>query len=61
MDAERCYRDMTYIVNAVSELNDYIKKNDIYEMGRSMCRLSRACTDLQEKFYREAHPEVVSI
>lgn len=61
MDSDKAYREMTYIVNLLDELDNHIKKNDIYEMGRSMCRLNYACADLQEKFYREMNPEVLSV
>lgn len=61
MDSDKAYREMTYIVNLLDELDIHIKKNDIYEMGRTMARLNRTCTELQGRFYREMNPEVVSI
>lgn len=61
MDAEKGYEKMTDIVDLIDKLHLEIKKNDIYEMGRTMANLNRACTELQDDFYREAYPKVVSI
>lgn len=57
MDSDKAYREMTYIVNLLDELDHHIKRNDVYEMGRTMAKLNRACIELQTKFYLEIHPK----
>ncbi len=59
MDSDKAHRDMTCIVNLMDELDHHIKRNDVYEMGRTMAKLNRACVELQTKFYCEIHPEVM--